>query len=63
MALGSAAESYLKVVYLDHDFPHTSDSAVCVLRLQTIGADAADRLARFHQLVVVSLDQSLSEIA
>lgn len=50
--LWRAAESYSKVAYPDHDFPHTTDSAVCVLCQQTLSDDAADRLARFQQFVV-----------
>ncbi len=30
-ALWNAAESYSKVAYPDHEFPYTSDGAVCVL--------------------------------
>ena len=50
--LWRAAEAFSKVAYPDHDFPHTTDSAVCVLCQQQIGADAADRLKRFQQFVV-----------
>lgn len=51
-ALWSAAESYSKVVYPDHEFPYTSDGAVCVLCQQQLGADAVGRLERFQQFVV-----------
>ena len=51
-ALWSAAESYSKVAYPDHEFPYTSDGAVCVLCQQQLGADAAGRLERFQQFVV-----------
>ena len=51
-ALWRAAESYSKVAYPDHNFPHTADSAVCVLCQQQLGADAADRLERFQQFVM-----------
>ena len=50
-ALWRAAETYSKVAYPDHDFPHTTDGAVCVLCQQTLGADAAGRLGMFHQFV------------
>ena len=50
--LWRAAEQYSKVAYPDHDFPHTTDSAVCVLCQQTLGADAVDRLGRFQQFVM-----------
>ena len=51
-ALWSAAESYSKVVYPDHEFPYTSDGAVCVLCQQQLGVDAVGRLERFQQFVV-----------
>lgn len=50
--LWNAAESYSKVAYPDHEFPYTSDDAVCVLCQQQLGTDAADRLERFQQFVV-----------
>lgn len=50
--LWSAAESYSKVAYPDHEFPYTSDGAVCVLCQQQLGTEAADRLERFQQFVV-----------
>lgn len=50
--LWNAAESYSKVAYPDHDFPNTSDGAVCVLCQQQLDADATDRLVRFQQFVV-----------
>lgn len=51
-ALWNAAESYSKVAYPDHEFPYTSDGAVCVLCQQQLGADAVGRLERFQQFVV-----------
>ena len=51
-ALWSAAESYSKVAYPDHEFPYTSDGAVCVLCQQQLGADAVGRLERFQHFVV-----------
>lgn len=60
--LWRAAESYSKVAYPDHDFPHTTDEAVCVLCQQTLGADAADRLVRFQQFVVDTTAQE-AEVA
>lgn len=42
----------VKVAYPNHDFPHTSDGAVCVLCQQQFGADAVDRIERFQQFVV-----------
>ena len=50
--LWSAAESYSKVAYPDHEFPYTSDGAVCVLCQQQLGTEAADRLERFQQFVL-----------
>lgn len=50
-ALWSAAESYSKVAYPDHEFPYTSDGAVCVLCQQQLGDDAVGRLERFQQFV------------
>lgn len=50
--LWDAAESYSKVAYPDHDFPNTSEGAVCVLCQQQLDADATDRLVRFQQFVV-----------
>ena len=50
-ALWSAAEAYSKVAYPDHEFPYTSDGAVCVLCQQQLGADAVGRLERFQQFV------------
>ena len=50
--LWDAAESYSNVVYPNHSFPNTSDSAVCVLCQQQLDADATDRLVRFQQFVV-----------
>lgn len=51
-ALWNAAESYSKVAYPNHEFPNTSDGAVCVLCQQQLDADATDRLVRFQQFVV-----------
>ena len=51
-ALWRAAESYSKVAYRNHDFPHTTDGAVCVLCQQALGTDAAERLMRFQQFVM-----------
>ena len=51
-ALWNAAESYSKVAYPDHEFPYTSDGAVCVLCQQQLGTDAVGRLERFQQFVV-----------
>lgn len=51
-ALWRAAESYSKVAYPNHDFPHTTDGAVCVLCQQALGTDAAERLMRFQQFVM-----------
>lgn len=50
-ALWRAAESYSKVAYPDHEFPYTSDGAVCVLCQQQLGDDAVGRLERFQQFV------------
>lgn len=50
--LWHAAELYSTVAYSDHDFPYTADGAVCVLCQQTLDADAAKRLERFHQFVM-----------
>lgn len=51
-ALWNAAESYSKVAYPNHEFPNTSDGAVCVLCQQQLATAAADRLVRFQQFVV-----------
>ncbi|MEQ4567249.1 AAA family ATPase [Paenarthrobacter sp. CAP02] len=50
-ALWQAAEKYSRVVYPEHDFPHSDDGAVCVLCQQSLDGGGAARLKRFHEFV------------
>ncbi|OMH34182.1 AAA family ATPase [Tersicoccus sp. Bi-70] len=50
-ALWQAAEDYSRVVYPEHDFPHSDDGAVCVLCQQSLNGGGAARLKRFHKFV------------
>lgn len=50
-ALWQAAEKYSRVVYPNHDFPHSDDGAVCVLCQQSLDGGGAARLKRFHEFV------------
>ncbi|MDE1566398.1 AAA family ATPase [Actinotignum sanguinis] len=65
-ALWRAAESYSKLVYPDHEFPHTGEGAVCVLCQQPLGVDATDRFERFQRFVIdaaaLKLDESQRQI-
>lgn len=59
--LWRAAEQYSKATYPGHDFPHTTDSAVCVLCQQTLGPDAVNRLERFQQFVMDTTAQEAED--
>lgn len=50
-ALWQAAEKYSRVVYPEHDFPHSDEGAVCVLCQQSLDGGGAARLKRFHEFV------------